>query len=199
MTNNRSPQSHKFLKANLKRYERALNRLTRLDSPNKKQILQILSARDALGKLLEAENSISPSILSKLIELDSHLKEQAYKIAQVTDLPEYQSSLPTYSQAWLLDIEAEKKSHPWNSFEWWLKGVKILIWTVNLALFGTLATRFLSSSSGFLEVALIAFPGVLSLLQIQKELSKGEKNRFYNLLKGFNGFPDISCFRKVVA
>lgn len=196
--NNPSPPTP--LEAALERYKNALNCLTPLNSfPNKNQVLEILSARDALGKLLEHENPIPPLILSELIDQDSQLKEQAYKITQVSDLPEYQSSLATTSQAWLIDIEAEKKSHPWNSFEWWLKGAKILIWTVNLALFGTLATRFLSGGSGFLEVALIAFPGILSLLQLQKELTKGERKRFYNLLKGFNGFPNISRFRKVVA
>ena len=196
--NNPSP-SPTTLQTALERYKNALNCLSHNSSPNKNQVLEILSARDALGKLLETENSISSSILSELIDQDSQLKEQAYKITQVPDLPDYQGSLPTTSQAWLLDIEAEKKSHPWNSFEWWLKGTKILIWTINLALFSTLATRFLSSGSGFLEVALIAFPGVLSLLQLQKELTKGERKRFYKLLKGFNGFPNISGFRKVVA
>jgi hypothetical protein len=137
--------------------------------------------------------------LSELIELDSLLKEQAYKINQVADLAEYKSSLATSSQAWLLDLETAKQSHPWNRYEWWLKVAKILIWTVNLALFSTLATRFLSGGSGFLEVALIAFPGILSLLQLQKELTKGEKKRFYKLLQEFNGFPRISGFRKIVA
>ncbi len=186
------------LKTALLRYKSALNCLMPPNSsPNKSEVLEILSARDALGKLLETEETIDISILSELIELDSHLKEQAYKITEVLNLSEYQSSLPSTSQTWLLDIE--KKSHPWNSFEWWLKGAKILIWTVNLALFSTLATRFLSGGSGFLEVALIALPGVLSLLQLQKGLTKGERKRFYNLLKGFNGFPHISGFPKVVA
>ena len=186
------------LETALLRYKSALNCLMPSNSsPNKNQVLEILSARDALGKLLEIEETIPPSILSELIELDSHLKEQAYKITEVLNLSEYQSFLPSTSQTWLL--ETAQKSHPWNRFEWWLKGAKIVIWTVNLALFSTLAIRFLSGGSGFLEVALIALPGVLSLLQLQKRLTKGERKRFYNLLKGFNGFPHISGFRKVVA
>jgi hypothetical protein len=190
--NNPSP-SFTSLKTALERYKKALNCITASNSSLKKdQILEILSARDALGKLLETEDSISPSTLSELIKLDSLLKEQAYKITQVADLPEYQSSLPNISQAWLSELETAKQSHPWNSFEWWLKGAKILIWTVNLALFSTLATRFLSGGSGFLEVALIAFPGVLSLLQLQKELTNGERKRFYKILKGAKGFPNIN-------
>ena len=159
MKNNPSPPT--LLQTALERYESALNCLTSPNSSlNKNQVLEILSARDAIQKQLEAENQIPTDILSELIELDSHLKEQAYKITEVTNLSEYQSSLPSSSQAWLLDIETAKKSHPWNRFEWLLKGAKILIWTVNLALFSTLATRFISGGSGFLEVALIAFPGV---------------------------------------
>lgn len=186
------------LQTALERYKSALDCLTSPhSSPNKNQVLEILSARDALAKLLETEETIDISILSQLIELDSQLKEQAYKITEVLNLSEYQSSLPSNFPTWLL--ETAQKSHPWNRFEWWLKGAKIVIWTVNLALFSTLATRFLSGGSGFLEVALIALPGVLSLLQLQKGLTKGERKRFYNLLKGFNGFPHISRFRKVVA
>jgi Tetratricopeptide repeat len=197
--NNPSP-SPTPLQTALERYKHALNCITASNSlTNKDRVLEILSARDALGKLLETESSISPSILSELIKLDSLLKEQAYKITQVDVLPKYQSSFPNISQAWLSELETAKQSHPWNSFEWWLKGVKILIWTVNLALFSTLATRFLSGGYGFLEVALIAFPGVLSLLQLQKELTKGERKRFYKLLQGFNGFPNIAGFRKVAA
>lgn len=197
--NNSSP-SPSPLQTALERYKNALNCITLPNSFfNKDCVLEILSARDALGKLLESEDSISPSTLSELIKLDSQLKEQAYKITQVANLPEYQSSFPNISQAWLSELETAKQSHPWNSFEWWLKGAKILIWTVNLALFSTLATRFLSGGSGFLEVALIAFPGVLSLLQLQKELTKGERKRFYKLLQRFNGFPNIAGCRKVAA
>lgn len=197
--NNPSP-SPTPLQTALERYQNALDCITAPNSfPNKDRILDLLSARDALGKLLETESSISASILSELIELDSLLKEQAYKITQVADLPEYASSFPNISQAWLSELETAKQSHPWNRFEWWLKGAKILIWTVNLALFSTLATRFLSGGSGFLEVALIAFPGILSLLQLQKELTNGERKRFYKLLQRFNGFPNIGGFRKIVA
>ena len=102
--NNPSP-SPTTLQTALERYKNALNCLSHNSSPNKNQVLEILSARDALGKLLETENSISSSILSELIDQDSQLKEQAYKITQVPDLPDYQGSLPTTSQAWLLDIE----------------------------------------------------------------------------------------------
>ena len=84
------------LKTALLRYKSALNCLMPPNSfPNKNQVLEILSARDALGKLLETEETIDISILSELIELDSHLKEQAYKITEVLNLSEYQSSLPT--------------------------------------------------------------------------------------------------------
>ncbi len=88
MTNNSPPPTP--LQTALERYKNALNCLTPLNSfPNKNQVLEIISARDALGKLLETENSISPSILSELIDQDFRLKEQAYKIAQVPDLSEY--------------------------------------------------------------------------------------------------------------
>lgn len=184
---NPSPQTP--LQTALERYKTALKCLD--SSTPQDNILEILSARDALQKQLEAENQILPDILSELIEQDSKFKKQAYKITNV-DLTEYRKSLPTTSQTWLLDLETAQQSHPWNRYECWLKRAKVLIWTVNVALFTTLATRFLSGGSGFLEVALIAFPGVLSLLQTQKELTKGERKCFYKILKGAKGFPHIN-------
>ena len=195
--NNPSPSIP--LQIALERYQNALNCFTRPNpAPQKSQIIEILSARDALQKQLQAEIQIPTNIWSKLIELDADLKKQAYKINSV-DLAEYRNSLPTTCQPWLVDLETAQKSHPWHRYEWLLKGSKILILTVNLALFTTLATRFLSGGSGFVEVALIALPGVLSLLQLHKELTKDERKRFYSFLKGFHGFPNISRLRRILA
>lgn len=73
---NSSPQTP--LQTALERYKIALKCLD-FSTPQDK-ILEILSARDALQKQLEAENHISPDILSELIEQDAKFKKQAYKI-----------------------------------------------------------------------------------------------------------------------
>ena len=132
-------------------------------------------------------------LLRYLIELDAKFKAQAYRIKEEEiDLTEYCQSLPVNSQTWLLAIAEGQKSHPWSRYEWCLQGAKILIWALNIGLFTTLATRFLSGGSGFLELALIAFPGVLSLLQTQRELTKNEKEWFYRILQRVRRFPNIN-------
>ena len=87
---------------------------------------------------------------------------------------------------WYLDVYAEekaRKSHPWNRFDWLLRGIRVLVWTGNLALLGTLAALFLSSGSGFWGAVTIAFPSILSLLQAQSELSETGKKGFDLLLE----------------
>ncbi|PSB05577.1 hypothetical protein C7B62_24925 [Pleurocapsa sp. CCALA 161] len=55
---NNPPPSPNLLQTPLERYKKALNCITAPNSlTNKNQVLEILSARDALGKLLETENS----------------------------------------------------------------------------------------------------------------------------------------------
>lgn len=189
------------IQTSLKYYRRALDCLDFPgNSPNKNEILKIISARDTLEKVLATEKEIPINIFSELIELDAYFKAQAYRIKQEEiDLNVYYQSLPTNSQSWLLAIANGQKSHPWRRYEWSFKFAKIVVWTFILAIFSTLATRSLSGGSSFFEVALTALPGVLSLLQLQKELTKDDRKRFYYFLNSFHEFPNISCLRKVIA
>ena len=190
-----------LLLAALNLYQTALNCFDNANnSPHKNEILEIISARDTLEKVLATEKEIPTNIFSKLIELDAKFKAHAYRIQkEEIDLTEYCQSLPTNSQTWLLAIAEAQKSHPWDRFEWLFKFTKIVVWTFVLAIFSTLATRSLSGGSSFFEVALTALPGILSLVQLKKELTKDDKKRFYNLLQSFNGFPEISFPRKIIA
>lgn len=196
--NNLSSSSTLFQTA-LERYKNALNCFNHSDSsPNKEQIIEILSARDELGKLLEVKKVIDTNMLSKLIELDLELQKKAHQITEI-NLAEYRISLPNTSQSWFSEIEAAQQSHPWSHFDWLIQGAKILIWTVNIALITTLATRFLTGGSGFWEVAIIALPGIISLLKIKIELVKTDKTIFFWVLKSFKEFPNIYKFRKLAA
>lgn len=190
-----------LIQTSLKYYRRALACFDSPgNSPNKHEILKIISARDTLEKILATEKEIPINIFSELIELDAYFKAQAYRIKlEKIDLTAYYQSLPLNSQSWLSAIAKSQKSHPWSRYEWSFKFAKIVVWTFILAIFSTLATRSLSGGSSFFEVALTALPGVLSLLQLQKELTKEDRKRFYYLLNSFYEFPNISCARKVIA
>ncbi|NEO45497.1 MAG: hypothetical protein F6K55_15735 [Moorea sp. SIO4A3] len=161
-------------------------------SPNpsllKEKVLEILLTRDALNQVLSSQLNPSASVILKLEELDKQLKENTERLIQVIDLAHYRDNFRKHPDAWwwYLDVYAEKeaiKSHPWNRFDWLVRGVRVIVWTGNLALLGTLASLFLSSGSGFWGAAAIAFPSILSLLQAQSELTDTGKKGFDQLLK----------------
>ncbi len=157
-------------------------------SRSKEEFLEILLTRDALKKLLSTEIKPSASVILKLENLDSQLKQNAERLIQFIDLAQYRENFPKSSDAWwwYLDIYSEekaRKSHPWNRFDWFFRVVRVLVWTGNLALLGTLAALFLSSGSGFWGAVTIAFPSILSLLQAQSELTETGKKGFDKLLE----------------
>ena len=166
----------------LERYRKALEGLDPKTSTSSKQAFKILWARDALQRQLEAEQEISTDLLPQLIQLDSHLKQQAYKITQVLDLAEYRDTLPTANQAWWWNLESRESLHPWNRFDWLVRGGKFALLSVNFTLIGTIATRFLSSGSGFVEIAALIFPAMVSLFQAQNALTDARQKGFSKLM-----------------
>lgn len=157
-------------------------------SLSKEEVLEILLTRDALRKVLSSKTKPSVSVILELEKLDRQLKQNAGNLTNFIDLAQYRKNFPKTPDAWwwYLDIyseEKERKSHPWNRFDWLLRGVRVLVWTGNLALLGTLAALFLSSGSGFLGAVTIAFPSILSLLQAQSELTETGKEGFDKLLE----------------
>ncbi|MGK7935247.1 MAG: tetratricopeptide repeat protein [Xenococcaceae cyanobacterium] len=157
-------------------------------SLSKEEVLEILLTRDALRKVLSSKIKPSASVILKLEKLDSQLKQNAGRLIQFIDLAQYQENFSKSPDAWwwYLDIhseEKERKSHPWNRFDWLFRGIRVLVWTGNLALLGTLAALFLSSGSGFWGAVAIAFPSILSLLQAQSELTETGKKGFDKLLE----------------
>lgn len=146
------------------------------------QALEILLARDELQKLLESHSKISTEILPQLITLDSRLQEQAAQLTQVLDLAAYRHSLPTSSQAWWWNLDSAGEVHPPERLGWLWKGGRIGLWTVNLGLLGTLAARFFSGASGFVEMIAIALPSILALMQANNELTASGQEGFNRLL-----------------
>jgi len=157
-------------------------------SLSKPEVLEILLTRDAIDKALKNQRKLSTHAILKLEKLDRKLKQNAGKMIEFINLAEYREIFPKKSDAWwwYLDIYVKTKaikSHPWNRFDWFYKGLRVIVWTGNLALLGALASLFLSSSSGFWGAVTIAFPSILSLLQAKSELTETGKKRFDRLLK----------------
>jgi len=108
-------------------------------------------------------------------------------LIQSFDLAEYRKNFPKSPDTWwwYLDIYVQEKareSHPWNRFDWLIRVIRLIVWTGNLALLGTLVSLFLSSGSGLGGAVTIAIPSILSLLQAQSELTETGKKGFDKLL-----------------
>lgn len=171
------------LQTALELYRKALEGLeSPKTSTSSEQAFKILWARDALQRQLEAEQEIPTDLLPQLIQLDTHLKQQAYKITQVIDLSEYRDTLPIANQAWWWNLESRECLHPWNRFDWLVRGGKFVLLSVNFTLIGTIATRFLSGGSGFVEIAALVFPAMVSLLQAQNALTDARQKGFSKLM-----------------
>ena len=176
----------------LQHYENTLEQsLEKLKASNislsKQEVMEILLTRDAINKKLSTNIKPSASAILKIEELDRKLRENADGLIQDINLAEHRDNFPKTPDAWwwYLDNiveEKAKKSHPWNRFDWLLTVVRIMVWTGNLALLGTLASLFLSSGSGLGGAVTIAIPSILSLLQAQSELTETGKKGFDKLL-----------------
>ncbi|NKB18169.1 MAG: tetratricopeptide repeat protein [Pseudanabaena sp. CRU_2_10] len=165
------------LQAALERYKLSLACLDRPKTQIKNvQALEILAARDALQKQMEAEAQVPVDLRSAIEELDTRLKQQAYRVTASVNLAEYRASFLAPHQVWWWNLDTVGEPHPWDRYDWLLKGLRLGAWTVNLALLGTLSMRFLSGGSGLLEAFAIAFPSIIALIQAKNELTEaGQK------------------------
>lgn len=149
---------------------------------SEEKILAVLNARDIVQTITQAQTPISPSQQKKLVALDMHLKQQAWKISKIIDFSTWRASLkpPETSWWWYLDKEAE---HPrWQRWDWLWRGLSIAGWTANLGLLIDLVPRFLMAGTGLGGAAAIAFPSLLTLLQARSELTEAGKKGLDKLL-----------------
>jgi tetratricopeptide (TPR) repeat protein len=165
------------LQAALERYKLSLACLDRSKTQIKNvQALEILAARDALQKQRDAEAQVPVELESQIEELDTRLKKQAYRVTASVNLAEYRASFLAPHQVWWWNLDTVGEPHPWDRYDWLLKGLRLGAWTVNLGLLGTLSMRFLSGGSGLLEAFAIAFPSIIALIQAKNELTEaGQK------------------------
>ena len=173
----------------LQRYQKSLDKLNNSKTLLSEQdVLDILLARDAISKALSGKVIPYTSVIFKIQELDGKLKLNSEKLIQYINLAEYRNNFPRLPNSWWWDLdiyvqEKARKSHPWNRFDGFIRVVRVIVWTGNLTLLGTLAGLFLNSASGLGGVLAIAFPSILSLLQAQSELTETGKKGFDKVLQ----------------
>jgi Tfp pilus assembly protein PilF len=180
-----SPESS-FLDAALSDYESVLSSWQNSETRDCGQAVNLLTTRDKVQKALATENQVTANLLERLVALDNQLQENAALISQTLDLATYRNSLSVTTQEWWWNLDSTVESDSSDKFAWLWKGTRFSLWTMNLGLLGTLATRFFSGASGLTEVLTIALPSLLVLLQANNELTSSGRegvNRLFNRLK----------------
>ena len=166
--------------------------LEKLTAPNaslsEQEALKILLARDAISNALYNNLENCNLAVIEIKKLDKKLKDNSDKLIDFIILDEYRNNFPSLPKTWwwYLDIDIDKKrieSHPWNRFDGLIRIIRVMVWTVNLTLLGSLGSLFLVSGSGLKGVLAITFPGILSLLQAKSELTENGKKEFDKLLE----------------
>ncbi|NEO46748.1 MAG: tetratricopeptide repeat protein [Moorea sp. SIO4A3] len=170
------------LETALKCYREAVFNLKKFQSPQEKEVLEILNARDAVQTAWSQCNQVSTTDQQQLVEWDALLKSKAEQITKVIDLAEYRNSFQPPATAWWWRLETEAPPHLWDRWDWLWRGLTVGSWTVNLSLLVDIVPRFLSAGTGVPGVAVVAFPSILTLLQARSELTQAGKEGFEKLL-----------------
>jgi tetratricopeptide (TPR) repeat protein len=174
------------LEAALARYRFALTRWKNATERTPEQALEILTARDSLQKALKGSYRVPLKLVRELTELDAELEKNAASLSQILNLALYRNALLPATQAWWWYLDSKIEDDSLRQLNWLWKGARFGVWTVNLGMLGTLATRFFSGSSGLIEALTIALPSILVLLQANNELTSSGRegvNRLLNRLK----------------
>ncbi|NEO36900.1 MAG: tetratricopeptide repeat protein [Moorea sp. SIOASIH] len=145
------------------------------NSLSKEKALEILSARDALQKVLKTQEPVAVDILSQVMELDLRLKQNAGRILKVLNLPECRESLPAPPQDWWWHLDSKEVN-------WLIRGLTVITWTGSLGLLANIASRFLTGGVGVLGAAAVVFPSFLTLLQARSELTEAGREGLEKLI-----------------
>ncbi|NEQ10634.1 MAG: tetratricopeptide repeat protein [Moorea sp. SIO4E2] len=150
-----------------------------LDCPtntlSKEKALEVLSARDALQKVLKTQEPVAVDILSQVMQLDAKLKENSGRILKVINLADCRESLPAPPQDWWWHLDRKQVN-------WLIRGLTVITWTGSLGLLANIASRFLSGGVGVLGAAAVVFPSLLTLLKAKSELTEAGREGLEKLI-----------------
>ncbi|NEQ65416.1 MAG: tetratricopeptide repeat protein [Symploca sp. SIO2D2] len=177
------------LTATLKSYEAAIETLKQSQSDLvAEEILSILNARDALQVALQEEKYLPTSILKRVFNSDSLLRQQAaviFQVITVEELTKWRESIHPVPEAWWWRLETCLPPHPLDRLDPLWKLLTLASWAFNLSLLADLAKRFFSGGIGFIGAAAVTLPGLIALFQVSSELTKVGQENFDNLLARF--------------
>jgi tetratricopeptide (TPR) repeat protein len=146
------------------------------------KVLEILSARDALQVELEQQKPVPIDRLQKVIELDAHLRANAFRITTEIDkqkgkeFAHWRKSIQPSTKAWWWQLETIHSPPPKKKLEWLFRGLWIAGWATNLSLLISIASRLGGAGSvGFFDPMVVIVPGIGALISASNKLPKFEK------------------------
>ena len=145
-----------------------------LDSPNnplsQEKALEILSARDALQKVLKTQEPVATDILSQVMELDSRLKKNPSRILKVINLADCRESLPAPAQDWWWHLDRKQVN-------WLITVLTVITWSLILGLLANITSRFLTGGVGVLGGGGLFVSNLFTLLKAKSELTEAGRKR----------------------
>lgn len=131
------------------------------DELRKKLILDVLVARDAVDAALadKSLDSTKDVDFSKVIELDSRLKQQAKLITKKVDLEQWRKSLNPSAEAWWWFL-----THKWDRLDWLWSSSTLVCMTLSFSLLADIAPRFWAGGPTTLGAFAIIGSSVLNLI-----------------------------------
>lgn len=158
------------LEAAIANYRRAMEQLSKDLSTT--TILRLFYARDQISELLQRTPKTLVPHQTQLLALDLALRDYAWAIVEVANLRQMRKSFNPSDQAWWWFLDQDLPPHKWDRFDWIWQTLTISGWTINLALLGDIASRFVMGGIGVGGATAVILPTILTGLKARSDLQE---------------------------
>lgn len=174
MTNSRLGDALELYKSRLSALEESAPK------PSKKQILDVLVARDEVQAALADRDPDATASLIVVSELDSRLKQQAQLINQEINLTDWCTLLNPKAEAWWWFLQPLNRQG--SQHDWLLSALSVSFLTISLGLITNIAPRFLTGGPDVFGAVTVIGQSLLTLLAAGGVLTKAGQEGIERLL-----------------
>ncbi len=173
------------LDATITRYTTAIAPLTAeaITTLTAAEVLEILTARDAVHLALADAHQTSGARLHEIQQLDSTLRQQRAKLAPFTADPEWRGSFNPNPNAWWWFLTAPQPSRWSDNYDWLWNAISVTCLTVSLALVGDMSNRFLKGGPDTVGALAVSVQSMLTLLTAGGALTSAGQEAGKRILK----------------
>lgn len=158
------------LEAAIANYRWAMEQLSQ--DLNTTTILRLFYARDQICELLQMTPKTLVPHQTELLALDLALRDYAWRIVEIVNLPQMRRSFNPSDQAWWWFLDQDLPPHKWDRFDWLWQSLTVSGWTINLALLGDIASRFVMGGIGVGGATAVILPTILTGLKARSDLQE---------------------------